>query len=242
MEIFCELENMSATGFTGSLQRLSLALELAVAYGATLPKDIELSDMFTYIDGTIRLSAVPRDGTVEIDTPTVELIDQRIFTTLNDCIERRRDANAANMAVVPMSTDPKHLQLNKAVHIAAAAGVVPTIVGADGQNQRIESVDPRRTTLVEPPAEPVEIEGDYLVSGSNVVGTHQLQLFAETDVDIVFFLHCANFDEFRMRGPLHLASIANMTTRVRGKFKRKRPGDRRLTCDDLPEFYSAAGC
>ena len=237
MEIVCELENMSAIGFTCSLQKLKLALEVADAYATNLPKGMDLSDEFTYVGDKIKLIVVPRGRTEVVDTPTVSLIDQRIVTSLSICTERRTRANEQNMPAVPLPTDSKHLQLNKTVHAAAAAGVVPTIEGDDGSIQRINSVEPRETTWIEPPPEPVEIEGDYLISGSNVVGIHQLELFEEADVDIVFFLHGANFEEIRFRGPLHLAAVANMTTRVRGTFNRIRPRDRHLTCEGRPEVY-----
>ena len=240
MEIVCEFETMSAIGFTGSLHKLKLAFEVADAYAKNLPNGMDLSDEFTYVGDKIKLFVVPRGRTEVVDTPTVSLIDQRIVTSLSICTERRTRANEQNMPAVPLPTDSKHLQLNKTVHAAAAAGVIPTIEGDDGRIQRIYSVEPRETTLIEPPPEPVEIEGDYLISGSNVVGIHQLELFDDTSVDIVFFLHGTNFEEIRFRGPLHLAAVANMTTRVRGTFIRNNPRDRYLTCAGRPVVYSVS--
>ena len=49
MEIICELENMSAIGFTGSLHKLKLALEVADAYARNLQNGMDLSDEFTYV-------------------------------------------------------------------------------------------------------------------------------------------------------------------------------------------------
>lgn len=238
MQILCALENMSATGFTGSRLKLKLALEVADAYSANLPKGMDLADEFTYVDDTIRLIVVPRGQAELVDTAEVTLMDQKIVTSVGSCIDRRKKAKDENTPVVALPTDTKHLHLNKTVHDAVAAGVVPAISGSAGDIQEITSVEPRKTVLVEPPAEPFKIEGDYLISGSNVVGIHQLELFADTDVDIVFFLHGANFDEIRLRGPLRLAAVANMATRVRGEFMRDSPKDRHLTCQARPEFYS----
>lgn len=238
MEITCELENMTAIGFTGSLHKLKLALEVADAYAKNLPNGMNLSDKFTYVGDKIALIIVPRGQAEASDAPTVSLIDQGIVTSLSACLDRRTRANEQYIPVVALPTDPKHLQLNKAVHAAVDAGVVPNIAGPDGRIQEINPVEPRNTTLIEPPPEPVEIEGDYLISGSNVIGVHQLELFEDADVDIVFFLHGANFEEIRFRGPLQLAAVANMTTRVRGTFIRIRPKDRRLTCEGRPEVYS----
>ena len=231
MEITCELENMTAIGFTGSLQKLKLALEVADAYATNLPKSMDLSDEFTYVGDKIKLIVVPRGQTEASGVPTVSLIDQGIVASLSACIDRRTRANEQNMPAVALPTDPKHLLLNKTVHAAVAAGVLPNIAGHDGQMQRVKAVEPRDTTLIEPPPEPVEIEGDYLISGSNVVGIHQPDLFDDTNVDIVLFLHGTNFEEIRFRGPLHLAAVANMTTRVRGTFNRNHPRDRHLTCE-----------
>lgn len=238
MEITCELENMTAIGFTGSLQKLKLALEIADAYATNLPKSMDLSDEFTYVGDKIKLIVVPRGQTEASGVPTVSLIDQGIVASLSACIDRRTRANEQNMPAVALPTDPKHLQLNKAVHAAVAAGVVPNIDGHDGRMHRINAVEPRDTTLIEPRPEPLEIEGDYLISGSNVVGIHQLDLFDDKNVDIVIFLHGTNFEEIRFRGPLHLAAVANMTTRVRGTFIRNHPRDRHLTCESRPEVYS----
>ena len=238
MEITCELENMTAIGFTGSLQKLKLALEIADAYATNLPKGMDLSDEFTYVGDKIKLIVVPRGQTEASGVPTVSLIDQGIVASLSACIDRRTRANEQNMPAVALPTDPKHLQLNKAVHAAVAAGVVPNIDGHDGRMHRINAVEPRDTTLIEPRPEPLEIEGDYLISGSNVVGIHQLDLFDDKNVDIVIFLHGTNFEEIRFRGPLHLAAVANMTTRVRGTFIRNHPRDRHLTCEGRPEVYS----
>jgi len=238
MEITCELENMTAIGFTGSLQKLKLALEIADAYATNLPKSMDLSDEFTYVGDKIKLIVVPRGQTEPSGVPTVSLIDQGIVASLSACIDRRTRANEQNMPAVALPTDPKHLQLNKAVHAAVAAGVVPNIDGHDGRMHRINAVEPRDTTLIEPRPEPLEIEGDYLISGSNVVGIHQLDLFDDKNVDIVIFLHGTNFEEIRFRGPLHLAAVANMTTRVRGTFIRNHPRDRHLTCESRPEVYS----
>ena len=238
MEITCELENMTTIGFTGSLQKLKLALEIADAYATNLPKSMDLSDEFTYVGDKIKLIVVPRGQTEASGVPTVSLIDQGIVASLSACIDRRTRANEQNMPAVALPTDPKHLQLNKAVHAAVAAGVVPNIDGHDGRMHRINAVEPRDTTLIEPRPEPLEIEGDYLISGSNVVGIHQLDLFDDKNVDIVIFLHGTNFEEIRFRGPLHLAAVANMTTRVRGTFIRNHPRDRHLTCESRPEVYS----
>ena len=238
MEIICELENMSAIGFTGSLHKLKLALEVADAYARNLQNGMDLSDEFTYVGNTIKLIVVPRGRTEVVDTTTVSLIDQRVVASLSACIDRRTRANEQNMPAVALPTDPKHLLLNKTVHAAVAAGVLPNIAGHDGQMQRVKAVEPRDTTLIEPPPEPVEIEGDYLISRSNVVGIHQPDLFDDTNVDIVLFLHGTNFEEIRFRGPLHLAAVANMTTRVRGTFNRNHPRDRHLTCEGRPEVYS----
>ena len=62
--------------------------------------------------------------------------------------------------------------------------------------------------------------------------------FAETHVDIVFFLTGAKYHEVRLRGPLGMASVVNMATRMRGRFVRSSPKDRHLTCEELPTLYA----
>ncbi len=213
MEITCELENMTAIGFTGSLQKLKLALEIADAYATNLPKSMDLSDEFTYVGDKIKLIVVPRGQTEASGVPTVSLIDQGIVASLSACIDRRTRANEQNMPAVALPTDPKHLQLNKAVHAAVAAGVVPNIDGHDGRMHRINAVEPRDTTLIEPQPEPLEIEGDYLISGSNVVGIHQPDLFDDKNVDMLPDVALARVDAEKTEASLifdvHRSSLIN---------------------------------
>ncbi len=92
--------------------------------------------------------------------------------------------------------------------------------------------------LVIPPDQPLHIEAEYLVSGSNVVGgPTQLPLFQDAKVDVTYFLHDAPYAEVRANVPLGLATVRNLVTRIRGEFIRAHPEDTYLTTATQPELY-----
>lgn len=238
MRIKCSFENLSRDGFSGSLKKLQLAIDMADSYRNALPSGIGLADEFRYQSDSFQLVVVEKGGTRELDASTLLELDQKIVEATGHCVARRTDANKKNTPIQKLETDSKYLQINKSVHAAVTGGVEPQIVGTNGQLQRINSVHPRDTTVIEPAPEPILFEDDFLISGSNVVGTTQLELFAETHVDIVFFLTGAKYHEVRLRGPLGMASVVNMATRMRGRFVRSSPKDRHLTCEELPTLYA----
>jgi hypothetical protein len=223
------------------LSRLELKAVLAVAddWEKNAPNNVRLSDEFRLSESTFRFAWISKRENAVLDAELASNVDAGILEGMTSCVTRRVEARAANRAIPELPADARQLALNKAIYEASARGLA---VYRDAAPMRdpvaIEARDPRAVLIVRPREEPLVVAGDFLVSGSNVVGgPRQLQLLEETLVVVTYFLHDAPYSQSRANVPLGLAMVKNLVTRIRGEFIRNHPDDTYLTAVAQPDFY-----
>lgn len=217
---------------------LSSVLSTADALEKVAPSNITLSDEITFTGSVFKLSWIEKKGNCTLDSETISLVDGTIVQALTECMSRRLSARKAGLATQELPADSKQLALNKAVHEARTKGIELVRDGVDEELAAVTAEDPRNVLLVKPQDEPLHIEADYLVSGSNVVGgPSQLLLYEDTLVDVTYFLHDAPYSQIRAKVPLGLAEVKNLATRIRGEFIRAHPEDSHLSVARQPEIY-----
>lgn len=221
---------------------LSSVLSTADALEKAAPSNISLSDEITFTGSFFMFSWDEKKGRRRLNSELTKHVEGKILEALTECIDRRLSARKAGQAIQELPSDPKQVALNKAVHEAGGKGLVLARDGIEEREAAVRAEDPRNVLLVKPQDEPLRIEADYLVSGSNVVGgPTQLPLFQDAMVDVTYFLHDAPYSQIRAKVPLGLAAVRNLSTRIRGEFIRAHPEDSHLSATMQPEVYVPDG-
>jgi hypothetical protein len=222
--------------FVGSRSEITVILATAEAFAKAAPKGFELSDAFRYRNGEFLFEwKTKRDGE-PVDEAQNEIIESAITQGLTDLQQRRKDANENNLAIVEHPSDAKFVVLNKALSDSKQQNVEMTT--GNGNPRPVNPVDPRKMVLRTPVPEPVELDLDVLVTGSNVVGGDvQLSLFDESMVDVVFFVRGGPISEIRACLPIRLANVRNLVTHIRVHCIRARPDDNFVIAVGTPSFY-----
>lgn len=225
-----------------SRRELEAVLATAGALEKTAPHNVRLSDEITLTERVFWLAWISKRDNAVLDVDLTSNVDGRIVESLTACLTRRLEARAANRAIQELPCDSKQIALNKAIHEAEARGIqVSRMAAATGEPVAVKSEEPRAVLLVNPREEPLAVKGDFLVSGSNVVGgPKQLLLLEDTLVDVTYFLHEAPYSQIRAKVPLSLAMVKNLATRICGEFIRANPDDTHLTAAKQPDVYVPA--
>lgn len=225
-----------------SREELSSVLSTAEALDKAAPSNIAMSDEILLRDSTFEMTWVAKKGGDKLSRDLSRDVDVKIVETLTECMSRRLNARKAGIAIHELPSDSKQIALNKAAHEAEAKGLLLARDGIEEKEAVVKTEDPRQVLLVKSQDEPLRIQGDYLVSGSNVVGgPTQLPLFHDAMVDVIYFLHDAPYQQVRAKVPLGLAAVMNLETRVRGEFIRAYPDDTHLSAAQQPEVYIPHG-
>lgn len=223
------------------LSRLELEalIATAAALEKTAPNNVRLSDEITLEDGIFHFAWNSKDDNSVLDADSSSEVDRKIAENMTVCSTRRLEARRASRAIQELPTDAKYLALNRAIYEAEVRNLKVSrgaVRGSEAMTLRPQ--DPRAVMIVKPKVEPVVVEGDFLVSGSNVVGgPTQLLLLEDTLVHATFFLHEAKYSQIRVQVPLSLVMVKNLVTRMRGTFTHAHPDDTYLTATTQPEVY-----
>ncbi len=225
-------------GLVLSREELSSILSTAEALERAAPSNVTMSDEILLKDSIFEMTWMAKKGGEKLSPDLTLNIDAKIVETLAECMSRRLNARKAGVATHELPSDSKQIALNKAAHEAAGKGLLLIRDGLEEMEAVVKTEDPRQVVLVKPQDEPLRIQGDYLVSGSNVVGEPaQLPLFHDAIVDVIYFLHDAPYEQVRAKVPLGLAAVMNLETKIRGEFIRAHPDDMHLSAAKQPEVY-----
>lgn len=225
-----------------SREELSSVLNTADALEKAAPSTVAMSDEILLKESTFEMTWIEKKGGDKLSPDLTHAVDAKIVETLAECMSRRLKARKEGVAIHELPFDSKQTALNKAAHEAEGKGLSLARDGVDEKEAVVKTVDPRQVLLMKPQDEPQRIQGDYLVSGSNVVGgPTQLPLFHDAMVDVIYFLHAAPYHQVRAKVPLGLAAVMNLKTRVRGEFIRAHPDDTHLSAAQQPEVYIPEG-
>ena len=221
-----------------SRTELPSILSTADALERAAPSNVILSDKIRFTDSVFELTWIEKNGGKKLSSDLIKHVDGKIVEALTECVGRRLTARAAGLAIQELPSDSKQVALNKAVNEAKGKGLVLARDGVEEKEAAVKSEDPRSVLLLKPHDEPLHIQADYLVSGSNVVGgPTQLPLFQDAIVDVIYFLHDAPYTQICAKVPLGLAAVVNLKTRIRGEFIRAHPEDSHLGAVKQPEVY-----
>lgn len=234
-------EKSIRTAMAIALSRLEL--EALIAMAAALEKaasnNVRLSDEITLADAVFRFAWISKEDNTVLDADLASEVDRKIAENMTVCSTRRLEARRTSRAIQELPTDAKYLALNRAIYEAEERNLKVSRGAVRGSEAvTLKPQDPRAVMIVKPKAEPVVVEGDFLVSGSNVVGgPTQLLLLEDTLVHATFFLHEAKYSQIRVQVPLGLVMVKNLVTRIRGTFVHAHPDDTYLTATTQPEIY-----